>query len=379
MNLHPLGPVIVIVLVAILLIALSIRRLRTLRHAPVGKARRITERVLLCLAIFICAFLACTTIYNAAALRYYRAIYPPPGKIYQVNGYDMHLYCTGEGSPTLILEAGWGSNSAAWTKVQPELSKITRVCSYDRAGFGWSTPQPPPRDADTIARQLHLLLQQAGIQGPLVLMGHSAGGLYIRDYASHYPNDIVGLIFVDAPTPSFHDRLSPELRPFDSVSPSFYYALAAATEMGLHRVMGECAPEPGFDLATGTRIAQLQCGILPSSFWKEYLAERQVIEETANTGPYGDVPVLIFTRDPKLDQQSGRLPPRLALELVTVWGQEQDGLKRLSTRSRRIIAKGSRHQIPYDRADLLNREVTTFIQQLRTNEPRTDYGSTTTE
>ena len=379
MNPHPLGLPIVIVLVAILLIALCIRRLRRLRHGHFSKGRRITERVLLYFAVFICAFLACTTLYNAAALRYYRAIYPPPGKIYRVNGYDMHLYCTGEGSPTLILEAGWGSNSAAWAKVQPELSKVTRVCSYDRAGFGWSQPQPPPRDADTIARQLHDLLQEADVYGPLVLMGHSAGGIYIRDYATHFPTDIVGLIFVDAATPSFEDRESPELRATDNISRSFFYAFAAATEMGLHRVVGSCAPEPGFDTPTGTRIAQLQCGILLSSFWNEYLADRQSDEETINTGPYGDLPVLIFTRDPKLEQQSGRLPPKLALEFVTLLEQEHEGLKRLSTRSRRIIAKGSRHQIPRDRPDLLNREVATFIQQIRNNDQRTDYGTTTTE
>ena len=74
--------------------------------------------------------------------------------------------------------------------MQPELSKLTRVCSYDRAGYGWSAPRPGPRDADTVAQQLHALLQQAGITGPLVLMGHSMGGIYIRDYASQYPQGI---------------------------------------------------------------------------------------------------------------------------------------------------------------------------------------------
>lgn len=167
MNPNALTLPIVIVLIAILIITLSIRRLRTLQRAPHAKWRRITERVLLTLVILVCVFLAGSTIYNAAALRYYRAIYPAPGKIYSVNGHDMHLYCTGEGSPTLVLEAGGGNDSLTWTKVQPELSKITHVCSYDRAGFGWSTPQPPPRDANTIAGELHALLRQAGIQGPL--------------------------------------------------------------------------------------------------------------------------------------------------------------------------------------------------------------------
>jgi pimeloyl-ACP methyl ester carboxylesterase len=218
--------------VAILLVALCIRRLRALRQGEFSKGRRITERVLLSCAIFVCAFLAGTTIYNAAALRYYRAIYPPPGKIYRVGGHDMHLYCTGEGSPTIVLEAGGGNDSLTWTKVQPELSETTRVCSYDRAGFGWSQPQPPPRDADTIARELHALLQQAGVQGPIVLMGHSRAGMYIRAYNHLYPEQVNGLIFVDVGAPLDDDRMSPELRAASSYSAAsyskpFYYSLVA--------------------------------------------------------------------------------------------------------------------------------------------------------
>ena len=379
MNLHPLGPVIVIVLVAILLIAISIRRLRTLRHAPLGKARRITERVLLCFAIFICAFLACTTIYNAAALRYYRAIYPPPGKIYQVNGYDMHLYCTGEGSPTLVLEAGGGNSSLTWTKVQPELSKITRVCSYDRAGFGWSTPQPPPRDANTIARDLHALLQEAGVQGPIVLMAHSRGGLYVRAYQHFYPEQVRGLILLDVATPLDDDQLSPQLRAAHSYSKPFRELLLAIVTLGLHRVTGSCSPDPRFDQATGTRYAQLECGKLPTPIFQEYLTTELSGQETVHTGPYGDMPILVFSRDPELQKQQSGLPPPLALEDTTVWNRLQEELKQLSTRSRRIIAKGSGHPIQMERPELVNREVATFIQQLRTNEPRTDYGSTTTE
>ncbi len=185
MNANPLTLPIAIALVAILLIALSIRRLRTLQRTPHGKWRRITERVLLSLAILLFVVAAGSTIFNATALRYYRAIYTAPGKIYRVNGHDMHLYCTGEGSPTIVLEAGGGNGFLKWAKVQTGLSKTTQVCSYDRAGFGWSTPGPDPRDADTIASELHALLQQAGVRGPLVLMGHSMGGIYIRAYAKH--------------------------------------------------------------------------------------------------------------------------------------------------------------------------------------------------
>ncbi len=379
MNANPLGLPIVIVLIAIVIVALCIRRLRTLRHTQHRKWRRITEWVLLSLAVLVCAFLAGSTIYNAAALRYYRAMYPAPGKIYRVNGHDMHLYCTGEGSPTLVLEAGGGNDSLTWTKVQPELAKITRVCSYDRAGFGWSSPQPPPRDANSIAGELHALLQQAGIQGPIVLMGHSRAGLYIRAYNHLYPEPVKGLIFVDTSVPLDDDRMSPELRAASSYSKPFYYSLVSIMALGLHRVAGECSPEPGFDEATGKRFAQLECGKNGTPIFQEYETTRLNGEETMHTGPYGDLPVLIFSRDPELEKQKPGLPAKLALEESILWNEEQEELKLLSNRSRRIIAKGSTHPIQYDRPDLLNREVGIFIQQIRDNELRTDYGTTKTE
>lgn len=379
MNANPLALPVGIVLVAILFIALSIRRLRTLASPRYGKGRRITERVLLSVVILVCVLLAGSSAYNAVALRYYRALYPPPGKIYSVNGHDMHLYCTGEGSPTIVLDAGSGEDSLVWGKVQPYLSKTTRVCSYDRAGMGWSTPGPAPRDADTIAGELHALLQQAGIGSPIVLMGHSLAGLYIRAYASRYPEDVAGLIFVDASSPLQEEQGSAELRAHVSISKYLYYSLVAAYALGVPRLMGYCSSVPGFDGPTGKMAVELQCGLLWSEWRREYTSIRRSGEETINTGPYGNLPVLIFSEDPQKMKQTAGVPPKLALEMSVAWNQHQENLKHLSTRSRRIIAKGSGHIIPIDRADLINREVPIFIQEIRNNELRSDYGSTKTE
>lgn len=376
MNANPLTLPIAIVLIAILIVAFSIRRLRTLRRTPHGKWRRITEQTLLSLAIFLSVMAAGSTIFNAAALRYYRSIYPAPGAMYPVNGHEMHVYCTGEGSPTIVLDAGMGNYSLIWAKVQPELSKTTRVCSYDRAGMGWSAPQPGPRDADTIVSQLHTLLQQRGVSGPIVLMGHSMAGIYIRAYATRYPQDVTGLIFVDGATPLQENHESAELRARTAIPKYLYYSYVVANALGIPRLTGHCSADPG---QPGRMAAELQCGELLSELWREYTSMQRSGEETINTGPYGDLPVLIFSRDPQLDRQAADLPPELALEASVDWDQTQEDLKRLSTRSRRIIAKGSGHYIQIDRADLINREVPIFIQQIRNNELRTDYGTTKTE
>lgn len=100
-----------------------------------------------------------------------------------VDGLQMHIDCSGTGSPAVVLEAAASAPWSVWRKVQPELSKVTMVCSYDRAGHGWSEPRKGRRDAETIVRELHLLLDKAGVKPPFVLAGHSAGGLYVREYA----------------------------------------------------------------------------------------------------------------------------------------------------------------------------------------------------
>ena len=116
-----------------------------------------------------------------------------PGRVYLVSGYRMHMNCMGSGSPTLILDAGLGNDSLIWGGVQPALAKSTSVCAYDRAGWGLSQPVPGPQDANHIADELHGLLDAAGIHGPVVLIGHSIAGIYIRAYASRYPAQIVEL------------------------------------------------------------------------------------------------------------------------------------------------------------------------------------------
>src|SRR5512141_2340019 len=102
--------------------------------------------------------------------------YPPPGKMVDVGGYRLHLNCTGAGSPTVVIDTGWGDWSASWSQVQLSVATATRVCTYDRAGYGWSDAGPLPRTAQQFVKELHTLLTNANIAGPYVLVGHSLGG-----------------------------------------------------------------------------------------------------------------------------------------------------------------------------------------------------------
>lgn len=121
-----------------------------------------------------------------------------PGLLAPLNdGRTLNLRCAGRGSPTVLLESGFGADSGAWSRVQPDLRRITRVCAYDRAGYGFSEPGPQPRDGAAIARDLDEALRNAGIEGPFVVVGHSAGGLYGRIFAARRLPEVVGLVLVD--------------------------------------------------------------------------------------------------------------------------------------------------------------------------------------
>src|ERR687893_3124206 len=126
--------------------------------------------------------------------------YPPPGEMIDVGGSSMHLRCTGEEgrAPTVVMDIGSGGIGMDWQRVQPGVAKFARVCSYDRAGTGWSDQGTQPRTSQQIVEELHTLLGNAEVQGPYVLVGHSLGGVNVQLYANQYPDEVAGMVLVDS-------------------------------------------------------------------------------------------------------------------------------------------------------------------------------------
>jgi pimeloyl-ACP methyl ester carboxylesterase len=134
---------------------------------------------------------------------------PPPGQKVDIGGLALHLNCTGPqgAQPTVIIEAGLGEMSSTYQWVQAGVSQQARVCSYDRAGLGWSDSSSEPRDAEHMVRELHALLGAAHVAPPYVLAGHSLGGLLILAYTRRYPAEVSGLVFLDSSHPQQKARL----------------------------------------------------------------------------------------------------------------------------------------------------------------------------
>jgi len=122
---------------------------------------------------------------------------PPPGRLVDIGGYRLHLWCVGAGEPTVILETGLGGSSVDRGFVQPDVAGFSRVCSYDRAGMGYSDPGPAPRTARRIARELAALVDSSGINGPLVLVAASIGGYAARVFTSEYHDRVAALVRIE--------------------------------------------------------------------------------------------------------------------------------------------------------------------------------------
>lgn len=372
---------VLILLLGLLVIWLSFRRIRSVSTKVSRRWQRVLERIVLSMVVLVAAFLAASSSYNAVALLWFRAHNPPPGQIYTVDGHSMRMDCMGDGVPTILLESGLGDDGLFWGTLQPDLSKTTRVCSYDRAGLGWSDPRPAPRDADRIANQLHGLVLKAQLTGPIVLMGHSVAGLYMRDYVTRFPDGLQGIVFLDSSTP-LQDK-NPAFKAASASGPPIRMLMElerAAFIVGLPRLMGKCSNLiPGLEPHTRKMQAEDYC----HTHLDAVIAEEDGVHssglETVGSGPFGAIPILIFSHDPAkvLPQENPQLQ---RVNVEKAWSQMQEDLKKLSTRSRRIVAKGSSHYVQLDRPDLVEREVTIFIDQIRGTAPQPiAYGTTVTE
>lgn len=130
-------------------------------------------------------------------------VYARPGEMVDAGGFRLNLYCMGSGSPTVVFDSGWEDWAPAWSKVQPQIAKWTRACSYDRAGAGFSEPGPMPRTSVRIAEELHTALHHAGIGAPYILVAAAFGGDNMRVFADRYMPEVAGLVMVDADSDEF--------------------------------------------------------------------------------------------------------------------------------------------------------------------------------
>ena len=284
--------------------------------------------------------------------------FPQRGHFVQTGSIRMNLDRIGQGSPTVILESGSGGPSVDWLMVQPEVAKFSHVCSYDRAGYGWSDSGPEPRSSLQIAHELKRLLQAAGENGPYVLVGHSIGGYDIRVYTSQYPNDVTGMVLVDA---SHEDQ---DLRAPESIRK---WSRDYRKHLGWKKLKYFFQLHLGWARFTADRDApefwpkafreEEDFLTLPTKHQFATIDEDQVFStlsaaQVRSAGNLGDRPLIVLTAT-RQDDIPPEIPREDAQAEEDLWvHQLQPELARLSTQGKQIVIDSS-HEIPTEHPEVV--------------------------
>lgn len=310
-------------------------------------------------------FLAAGYLYENIAEARDRRFNPMPGKLVDVGGgRRMHIDCTGEGKPTVVLDSGLGDSYISWRKVQPEVARFASVCSYDRAGLGYSDPSPKPRTAKVIAQELHALLQAAAIPPPYILVGHSMGGYDVRLFANLYPSEVAGVVLVDASHPDQESRLPLDLRNLEGTELRENEFLEYSILFGIPRLLRLC-DDDAFSRAAECNFHSAREGVA------EMRALAESARQTAAAGSLGNLRLAVLSHDP--EKPSSELPPDLAKATNEAWEKMQEDLAHLSTRGAQSIARNSSHYIQLDRPDLVIATIREVIDRAAHPPEPTDY------
>jgi pimeloyl-ACP methyl ester carboxylesterase len=292
----------------------------------------------------------------------------PPGKLVDVGGWRLHLNCTGRnkgGSATVVLESGSGDFSFDWSLVQPGVARLTRVCSYDRAGHAWSELGPRPRTMRQVAYELHTALAKSGVKGPYVLVGQSIGGLLVRSFAAQYPKEVAGVVLVDSThedTQLFINGKIQRMRelsqgrvvpPVQTVISPAGKALSPEERQQIESFLKQIGPqkieEPFNRLPPDIQKVRLWALSQPQHyaadndpFWGEEFAELYESRKSHDY-PLGDTPLIVLTRGKSEypDTEQGR-------QLDEDRKRMQSDLLNLSRKSKQVIAATSGHHIQLD-------------------------------
>jgi pimeloyl-ACP methyl ester carboxylesterase len=310
----------------------------------VRESRHWLRNILIRMAAVLAITAAVGAVYQAIGTERDRRTYPMPGERVDVGGYWMHIYCMGHGSPTVILDSGLGDSYITWDKVQPRIAQFTLVCSYDRAGLGYSDSSPRPRTSREMAEELHTLLHKARIPPPYILMGHSMAGYNVRLYQSLYPGEVVGMVLVDASHPEQRNRFPPALNDLDRSWVREEEFLEFTMPFGLPRLLGFCGNKASVR-AVDCSFHSVREGVSELKGFSISAAQ------AAKTGLLGDMPLAVLSHDPAMPQPD--LPEDLVQPVNDAWQKMQEELAHLSTRGTREVATKSGHYIQLDRPELV--------------------------
>jgi pimeloyl-ACP methyl ester carboxylesterase len=329
------------------------------------------------LLALLAAAMATGAIYQAAASASDLKKYPATGKFYDIGDYSLHMTCSGAGSPTVVLEAGSGTPGLTWAPVQREIEKSTRVCSYDRAGYGYSESAAGPLSPQQVASDLRTVLKAANVPGPYIMVGHSAGGVYVRAYASQYPSEVAGMVLVDSSHEGENLILPPEWVKLNRTQNTMMAACRAMSPFGLMRLSHM------FDavIAGVTMDPQVGGAYLAATYQTRFCrVSAEEVEALDNTpyqpdtpGALGDMPLIVLTADTSEEQLQALVPgylkstvgPEVVAKVFQANREMQKSLVGLSSRGRQIMVPNSGHMIQLEQPGVVIDAIREVLAQVQ--------------
>jgi pimeloyl-ACP methyl ester carboxylesterase len=306
-----------------------------------------------------------------------RRLLPQVGTSHDIGGRTLNLSCVGRAGPTVVFDSGASDPGYAWTVIQARVAVFARACWWDRAGFGWSGPAPYPMTVNVIARDLHDLLHRAGISGPYILVGDSFGGFVVRVYNRLYPEDVGGMVLVDAAHEDagkfIPDWGRAKIGPLPRrLRYPVYLAAKSVAASGLLRLLQRERPfnRPGWTPEQAQVLARLRSrSDLPIAEGSIGLFNDDNERLARASGGLGDKPLLVLTAGLPLP-----VPPPLAASAAyqEVWKHQlQTQLARLSSRGRQIIVASAGHGMMFDMPDVVVSAVRDVVDESRSLSQRT--------
>ncbi|PCI54384.1 MAG: hypothetical protein COB36_10375 [Alphaproteobacteria bacterium] len=278
---------------------------------------------------------------------------PMPGKLFDVGGHKLHIHCTGPDNdlPPVIVEAGLGGPTSLYHWVQKNLSTTGKVCTYDRAGLGYSEESGVAHDAENMTTQLHVLLEKAGIRKPFVLAGHSLAGLIMRTYVGKYPEDVVGVAFLDASHPNQNEVLKFGDDGSTGKMEELYGWFKLLNNLGLTKIYNPVtAMVEGY--LPDEVIAQMEF-TTGNVYYDASVAEMggfdASAEQASQAGDLADRPVVVITAGKLLEKEY--LPDHIdPVELRAAWIGLNKDLANLSSKGRQVVINEADHMsLLYDK------------------------------
>jgi pimeloyl-ACP methyl ester carboxylesterase len=298
-------------------------------------------------------------VYEQIGTRTDRRRFQRIGRSIDVGGRTLNLHCSGGAAPTVILESDHGVPGLAWSVVQSRISKLARACWYDRAGYGWSDSGPFPRHSNEIAQDLHMLLRNAGVVPPYVLVGHRFGAFNTRAFRASYPDEVVGMVLIDPPSddPAADNPTVPPKQHIEFFRTAMVVLFRTLGEVGFWRLMSSnpAPPSTGFSPGDWAAISMLTRQPKSVAARLKETPLRVSAAQVRAAGDLGDVPLIVLS--PPL-AAAANTRQRRKFEL-------QSGLVRLSRQGTLAMLPGSDPMLPYTAPDSIIQAIGRIVAETR--------------